>query len=133
VHSKSTDVIEKDTVDVAIEDCQPDTFERTLEDFWDLLRTRKVVVTDRLHCMIFCAITQTPCVVLPNSNHKIKGTYETWLSHLPHIAYMDELDATALSATIDRLYAMDTHQLPAPGLSDRYDALRQSLLDAAGT
>lgn len=122
--------MEKDTVDVAVEDCQPNTYEKTLEQFWDLLRTRKVVVTDRLHCMIFCAITQTPCVVLPNSNHKIKGTYEAWLSHLPYLVYMDELDTAQLSDAIDRLFALDTTALPAPGLSSNYDALRRSLLNA---
>jgi pyruvyl transferase EpsI len=36
----------------------------------------KLVITDRLHGMIFAAITETPCIVFSNYNHKVKGTYE---------------------------------------------------------
>lgn len=39
-----------------------------------------LVVTDRLHSMIFCAITGTPCIVLDNSTNKVSGVYE-WLKH----------------------------------------------------
>jgi pyruvyl transferase EpsI len=38
-------------------------------------RAAEVVVTDRLHGMIFAAITKTPCVALRNSNHKIAATH----------------------------------------------------------
>jgi exopolysaccharide biosynthesis predicted pyruvyltransferase EpsI len=37
----------------------------------------KLVVTDRLHGMIFSLITQTPCIVIGNNHHKVKETYET--------------------------------------------------------
>ena len=36
----------------------------------------KVVVTNRLHAMIFAAITGTPCIALDNISHKISGVYE---------------------------------------------------------
>ena len=49
-----------------------------------------LVVTDRLHGMVFAAITATPCVVLDNYNHKIRETYK-WLEHLPYIRYVSEL------------------------------------------
>lgn len=131
VYAKSDDVIVRDTVDVALEDCQPDTFEKTLEDFWALLRTRKVVVTDRLHCMIFCAITKTPCVVLPNSNHKIKGTYETWLQDHSYLIYLDKFSKDSLSNAIDTLMELQPEQITAPDLSPHYQALREALLEAA--
>lgn len=35
------------------------------------IASAKVVITDRLHCMIFCAITNTPCVVMDNLNGKV--------------------------------------------------------------
>lgn len=73
-------VLCKDTVDVALEDCRPDTYEKTLKEFWATLRTCKLVVTDRLHCMIFCAITETPCIVMDNTNKKISGVCRQWLS-----------------------------------------------------
>lgn len=48
----------------------------------------KMVITDRLHGMVFAAITGTPCVVFGNNNHKILGTYE-WIRHLDYIRYVD--------------------------------------------
>lgn len=37
---------------------------------------RRLVITDRLHGMIFAAITETPCIALDNISHKISGTYK---------------------------------------------------------
>lgn len=48
------------------------------------LTNYKLVITDRLHCAIFCAITQTPCITFSNYNHKIKGIME-WLSNCQYI------------------------------------------------
>lgn len=36
----------------------------------------KAVVTDRLHVMIFCYLTYTPCLAIDNSNHKIMHVFE---------------------------------------------------------
>lgn len=38
----------------------------------------KVVITDRLHGMIFCLITGTPCIVLDSKTHKTSGVYK-WI------------------------------------------------------
>lgn len=51
----------------------------------------KIVITDRLHGMVFAALTETPCVVFSNYNHKVKGTYQ-WLMHLPYIKYVESVD-----------------------------------------
>lgn len=48
----------------------------------------ELVITDRLHGMIFSALTGTPCIVFSNYNHKIKGTYE-WIQYLPYIRYVE--------------------------------------------
>jgi pyruvyl transferase EpsI len=48
----------------------------------------KFVVTDRLHGMIFAAITNTPCIALGNSNGKVKGVYEAWLKNNQYIRYV---------------------------------------------
>lgn len=132
IAEKSEDIIVRDTVDVAIEECQPNTYASTLNDFWDLLRTRRAVVTDRLHCMIFCVNTRTPVVVLPNSNHKIKGTYEAWLKDHSYVRYLDAFDPEALAAAIDEMWSLTPEQISAPDLSPHYEALRQALIEAAG-
>ncbi len=44
----------------------------------------KLVVTDRLHGMIFAYLTKTPCLVLENKSYKIRGVYE-WLKDIDYI------------------------------------------------
>lgn len=51
----------------------------------------KLVITDRLHGMIFAAITETPCIALSNYNHKVNGTYN-WISYLPYIRFSNSID-----------------------------------------
>ncbi len=57
-------------------------------------RKSKLVVTDRLHGMVFATIAEVPCIVLNNNNYKIKGVYE-WIKHQPNIYFLnseEELD-----------------------------------------
>lgn len=58
--------------------------EEKLEEF----ATSKFVITDRLHGMIFSAITGTPCIVLSGKSFKTKGVYEM-LSNIPYILFRD--------------------------------------------
>lgn len=44
----------------------------------------KIIVTDRLHSMIFAAISHTPCVALDNVTAKVSGVYE-WIKNLKYI------------------------------------------------
>lgn len=60
-----------------------------LKNKWNEFSSSRVVVTDRLHGMIFSAITKTPCVALPNYNHKIKSFYETWFKNLELIKFAE--------------------------------------------
>ena len=48
----------------------------------------KLVITDRLHGMVFAAITGTPCIAFSNYNYKVLGTYE-WIKHLEYIKYAE--------------------------------------------
>jgi len=57
----------------------------------------RLVVTDRLHGMVFAAVTGTPCVALSNHNHKVKGTAE-WLKGLTYIRYAENTGALAEAA-----------------------------------
>ncbi|MFR3807125.1 MAG: glycosyltransferase [Enterocloster bolteae] len=53
----------------------------------------KVVVTDRLHGMIFAVITGTPCVVLDNLTGKSLDVYETFLKDSNAVWYIgDNID-----------------------------------------
>lgn len=55
----------------------------------------RLVVTDRLHGMIFAYVTGTPAIVFDNNNHKIKNLYDTWLKDVPYI-YMADSDVNEI-------------------------------------
>lgn len=65
------------------------TYESELEKKWMQFCSSEIVVTDRLHGMIFAAIAQTPCLVLQNYNHKLQETSK-WLSNLEYIKQMSD-------------------------------------------
>lgn len=69
----------------------PEQREKVVEEKLVQFSRAKVLVTDRLHGMVFAAITGTPCIVLSNYNHKVKGTYE-WIRYLPYIRYAESVD-----------------------------------------
>ena len=50
----------------------------------------KLIITDRLHGMIFAAITSTPCIAIGNYNHKLVASFE-WLKHLNYLCLNDNL------------------------------------------
>lgn len=57
---------------------------RKLEKKYRELKGAELVITDRLHGMIFSAITGTPCIVLNSKSPKVLGCYE-WIKHLDYI------------------------------------------------
>jgi len=67
----------------------PNTREQEVLKILDLFSNSKLVITDRLHGMIFSIITHTPCIVLNNNNHKIIGVYD-WIKSLKSIRMLEE-------------------------------------------
>jgi pyruvyl transferase EpsI len=67
---------------------------------FEQFREAKLVITDRLHCMIFCVITGTPCIVVNSKSPKVKGCYE-WVKDFEYIKFADNLsDITNLYNSI---------------------------------
>ena len=50
-----------------------------------------MVITDRLHGMIFAFITGTPAIVLPNNNGKIEHSYD-WISECGYICFLRSVE-----------------------------------------
>ena len=67
-------------------------YEKILSNKLEEFAKSKVVITDRLHGMIFCVLTKTPCIVISNNNHKIKKTYMDWLQDVKWIKYYDTIN-----------------------------------------
>ena len=51
----------------------------------------KLMITDRLHGMIFAVLAGTPCIVLDNESKKVSGVYGLWLKNCPQIMLAQEL------------------------------------------
>lgn len=62
-----------------------------LKDKFEEFNKAKLVITDRLHGMIFAAITETPCVVFGSYTHKIIESYK-WLKDLGYIEFCDKIE-----------------------------------------
>ncbi len=115
--------IKTDTV--VPEFCSFTAAEQHLRELLLRFASAELIITDRLHGMIFAALTRTPCIALPNFNHKINGVAE-WLSDMPFICYLkdiSELNSVTQSVltadqNADRAFAM---------LSASFDPLRKVL------
>lgn len=64
---------------------------KVLQKKWNEFSSVQLVVTDRLHGMVFSAITGTPCIALDNISHKVYGAYQ-WLSYLPYLRFCSSID-----------------------------------------
>lgn len=53
----------------------------------------KLVITDRIHGMLFAAVTGTPCIALDNISKKVSGAYE-WIQYLDYVQFKDEKEIT---------------------------------------
>lgn len=58
--------------------------ERELNNILELYSKLGLVITDRLHAMLFAAITNTPCIAFDNMTHKVTGVYP-WIEHLEYV------------------------------------------------
>lgn len=63
----------------------------TLENKLDEFRKAEIVITDRLHGMIFSAITSTPCIALGNFNHKIESSVK-WFESFKYIKFANNVE-----------------------------------------
>lgn len=65
--------------------------EEELKEKLEEFSNAELIITDRLHGMIFAAITETPCIAIGNYNYKVKGVYE-WIKNLEYVEFIDNLD-----------------------------------------
>ena len=78
------------------DDLREDEVESTLRIF----RSCRLVVTDRMHAMIFSFLTHTPCIVFKALDYKIPGTYE-WIKGAGNICLFDDRETNALDYYLD--------------------------------
>ncbi|MGG0237746.1 polysaccharide pyruvyl transferase family protein [Bacillus rhizoplanae] len=62
-----------------------------VEKKFNEFKKAEIVITDRLHGMVFAAITGTPCIALSNYNYKVSGTYQ-WIRHFKYIKFAESIE-----------------------------------------
>lgn len=100
--------------------------EEELEKMAEKFLSAKFVVTDRIHGMIFAALTQTPCVALDNSYGKVSGTgtYDLWLKDTPYIKLAKGADE--VGSLIDEVLKVENPTFHNEHLTPYYDRLAQT-------
>lgn len=84
----------------------------------------KLVVTDRLHGMLFALITGTPCIVFDNANSKVQQIFKL----IPPVEYVrfcnsaDEITKVTETLNIEKNYTYDYD-----AISSRFDELKEQL------
>lgn len=79
-----------------------------IEKIWGDISKSEVVITDRLHGMIFCAITNTPCIVLKTYNHKVTQSYK-WLENQENIELIENNDLNTIIKSIDKVKGLENN------------------------
>lgn len=90
---------------------------RKLEEF----SGSELILTDRLHGMVFSAISGTPCIVFSNFNHKVQGVY-AWLKNLNYISFIENLED--IDKEIERLINLKNCKYDNLELIDRLNGIR---------
>ncbi len=67
----------------------------------------RVVITDRLHGMVFAAYAGTPCIAFDNVSGKISGVYQ-WIRELDYVMMAE--DISQVPQLLDRIQGMDKEE-----------------------
>ncbi len=57
----------------------------------DEFLSAKLIITDRLHGMLFSVITGTPCIAIDNGSSKVSGVYE-WIKDCKYVAFVTSVE-----------------------------------------
>ncbi|MDT2895508.1 polysaccharide pyruvyl transferase family protein [Lactococcus lactis] len=104
--------------------------EESLEKKWDEFRKARVVITDRLHGLIFSVITGTPCIALDNFNGKVSSTYYTWLSHYKNIQVIRKDDISDFKNILNLIDEVIDQEVPNFEIGNKYDLLLKAISNA---
>ena len=98
--------------------------EKELSEKYDIFRSAELVITDRLHGMIFAAITGTPCIVIDSKSPKVRGCYD-WIRDLGYVRFVE--NANEIAETYHRLKS-ENNTYTSERLQPYYQELKTCLL-----
>lgn len=93
----------------------------------DEIRAAKVVVTDRLHGMIFAVITQTPVLVFDNNYGKASTSYNNWFADLNYVKQINDTSPENVLKNVQELEGIK--RMDPLQFDHSYDALLNLIND----
>lgn len=66
--------------------------QKLLNQSWTQMAESELVITDRLHGMIFALLTGTPCITILSKSPKVEGVYNEWLKDNKMIKIIHSVD-----------------------------------------
>lgn len=94
--------------------------DKELDNIFSKFQSSKLVVTDRLHGMLFAAITGTPCIAFNNSSKKVEGVYE-WIKYLDYVKCVQTIEE-AIEIT-PKLLEKENCQYSSEPLQKKFDEM----------
>lgn len=98
--------------------------EHFLQQKWKEFAKHELVITDRLHGMIFALLTGTPCVAINNKSGKVQAVYDL-IKENKYIAYVNDL--TEIERVIDNVLSQSKERYAPDSLDDAYRKLEHVL------
>lgn len=93
-----------------------------LQGLWNKVSKSQLVITDRLHGMVFAALTNTPCIILHSKSPKIQGVYE-WIKNNKFIFLEDDINE--LSGTIKSALATSDCHFERKNIKEKFDQMAE--------
>jgi pyruvyl transferase EpsI len=100
----------------------------SLDDVWGTYFRSRVVITDRLHGVIFCVITKTPCIAINNKNGKVFSLCKTWLKDVVFISAINRFDVNLIKQEMDRLLALPVSASKSVKFEKEFEQMRDIIL-----
>ncbi|MBQ4135216.1 MAG: polysaccharide pyruvyl transferase family protein [Methanocorpusculum sp.] len=95
-----------------------------LDSIFQTFSSAKLVITDRLHGMLFAVITGTPCIAMNQVSGKVAGVYE-WIKDLEYVSFVEDVSEIVKEA--DRLLRLPTQKYNPEFLNDEFEQLCSEL------
>lgn len=100
---------------------------KALENILKSFSEAQLVITDRMHGMVFSYITDTPCIVISHNSYKIQGCYD-WIKEANFIKIYNEEDYennSELYQIIDELLCFNQSQIRKVDLESKFEELKE--------
>ncbi len=118
---------ETETIDTHIGDKQCN-FAIALHDFLLKISSAKLLITDRLHGMIFSYITGTPCIAFDNSNGKVGLCYE-WIKDCNYICYLGSYDKLKFKNILKKIINIKVDNVAIIKQQKKFTSIFQEILE----